>query len=61
METFKNEKEKRRYLQEKNLQRNKLIQEIKEALYEDIEQKKEISMLKKRDQLENYERGKNFH
>ena len=28
---------------------------------EDIDQKKEISLLKKKDQMENYERGKNFH
>ena len=34
---------------------------MKEALYEDVEQKKEINILKKKDQMENYERGKNFH
>lgn len=34
---------------------------MKEALYEDVEQKKEINFLKKKDQMENYERGKNFH
>uniref|UniRef100_A0A7S3CKU3 Uncharacterized protein n=1 Tax=Strombidium rassoulzadegani TaxID=1082188 RepID=A0A7S3CKU3_9SPIT len=54
------EQEKYQYLQQKNNQRAKLINEIKEALREDIEQKKEIYFLKKKDQLENYERGKNF-
>ena len=41
--------------------RGKLVEEIKEALKEDTDQRKEISMLKKKDQLENLERGKNFH
>ena len=54
-------KEKYKYLQEKDNQRTQLIHEIKEALQEDIDQKKEISLLKKKDQIENYERGKNFH
>ena len=49
------------YLRDKDDQRSKLIAEIKEALREDIDQKKEISLLKKKDQMENYERGKNFH
>jgi len=53
--------EKYRYLQQKDNQRSKLIHEIKEALQEDVDQKKEISLLKKKDQVENYERGKNFH
>ena len=55
------EKEKITYLREKDHQRNKIVSEIKEALWEDIEQKKEISLLKKKDQMENWERGKNFH
>jgi hypothetical protein len=38
-----------------------LISEIKDAIQEDIEQKKEISLLKKKDQIENLERGRNFH
>ena len=54
-------KEKYSYLNEKNEQRTKLISEIKEAIKEDIDLKKEISNLKKKDQLENLERGKNFH
>ena len=54
-------KDKYNYLQDKDQQRSQLIQEIKEALQEDVEQKKEISLLKKKDQLENLERGKNFH
>ena len=37
------------------------MNEIKEAFHEDVEQRKEITMLKKKDQMENYERGKNFH
>jgi hypothetical protein len=53
--------EKATYLRQKDRQRGKLITEIKEALKEDIDQKKEISLLKKKDQMENYERGKNFH
>jgi len=48
-------------LKEKDQQRNKIVGEIKEALWEDIEQKKEISLLKKKDQMENFERGRNFH
>ena len=48
-------------MRRKDAQRGKLITEIKEALKEDIDQKKEISLLKKKDQMENYERGKNFH
>jgi hypothetical protein len=34
---------------------------IKEAIREDIEEKKEISYLRKRDQIENLERSKNFY
>lgn len=48
-------------MKEKDQQRNKIVGEIKEALWEDIEQKKEISLLKKKDQMENFERGRNFH
>ena len=55
------QKDKYNYLNEKNEQRAKLIFEIKEAIKEDIDLKKEISNLKKKDQLENLERGKNFH
>ena len=40
---------------------NNLIKEVKEAFKEEVDQKKEISLLKKKDQIENYERGKNFH
>lgn len=38
-----------------------LIKEVKEAFKEEVDQKKEISLLKKKDQIENFERGKNFH
>ena len=41
--------------------KNVLIKEFKEAFEEEVDQKKEISLLKKKDQIENYERGKNFH
>lgn len=40
---------------------NNLIKEVKEAFREEVDQKKEISLLKKKDQIENFERGKNFH
>ena len=40
---------------------NNLIIQVKEAFKEEVDQKKEISLLKKKDQIENYERGKNFH
>ena len=40
---------------------NNLIKEFKDAFDEEVDQKKEISLLKKKDQIENYERGKNFH
>ena len=54
-------KEKYSYLKEKDETRSKLVNEIKEALHEDVEQRKEISLLKKKDQQENFERGRNFH
>ena len=53
-------KEKREYLIEKDKKRDELIKEVKDAFEEEVNQKKEISLLKKRDQQENYERGKNF-
>ena len=43
-------KEKFNYLKGKDEQRMNLISEIKDAIQEDIEQKKEISLLKKKDQ-----------
>ena len=43
-------KEKCNYLKGKDEQRMNLISEIKDAIQEDIEQKKEISLLKKKDQ-----------
>lgn len=54
-------KEQQESLRDKDKYRKNLINEIKEAIQEDIEQKKEISLLKKKDQIENLERGKNFH
>jgi len=42
-------KEKNQYYKQKDRQRGKLITEIKEALREDVDQKKEISLLKKKD------------
>lgn len=38
-----------------------MVEGLKEALYEDNEQRKEISMLKKLDQSENIKRSKNFY
>ena len=43
------QKEKTSYLKSKDKQKGQLITEIKEALREDIDQKKEISLLKKKD------------
>jgi len=40
---------------------NHLIKEVKDAMKEEVDQKKENSLLKKKDQIENFERGKNFH
>jgi transcriptional regulator of met regulon len=37
------------------------VAEVKQVLKEDIETKKEISMLRKADQEENYMRGQNIH
>lgn len=34
---------------------------MKDAIKEDIDLKKEISALRKKDQEENYQRGQNFH
>ena len=42
-------KEKIDYLVEKDQARSKIVSEIKDALWEDIEQKKEIYLLKKKD------------
>lgn len=42
-------KDKYDYLKEKNVQRGKLVTEVKLALKEDVDQKKEISLLKKKD------------
>ena len=53
-------KEQREYLIEKDKKRDELIREVKDAFEEEVNQKKEISLLKKRDQQENFERGKNF-
>jgi len=50
-----------KYLKEKDEKMNNLIHEIKAAIQEDIDQKKEIALLKKKDQMENLERGKNFN
>jgi len=43
------EKKKIKELQARNRQRDSLIKEVKVAIAEDIEQKKEISMLRKKD------------
>lgn len=41
--------------------RDQLIQDVKAALQEDQEKKKELSLLRKMDQEENFQRTKNFH
>ena len=46
---------------QKNNRREQLVVNVKEALREDIDQKKEIAILRKKDQEENYMRGQNFH
>jgi hypothetical protein len=55
------DREKRSELLNKDELKKQLLTEIKGAIQEDINQKKEISLLKKKDQMENLERGKNFH
>ena len=49
------------YLKEKSQEKSQLVNEVKEALREDHEQRREIAMLRKMDQEENFNRGKNFH
>lgn len=49
------------HLVENQARMDDLIKGLKDALKEEVDQKKEISLLKKKDQIENYERGKNFH
>ena len=56
-ELNKQEQEKFKYLMQKNNHRDQLVTDVKEALKEDIEQKKEISSLKRMDQQENFQRG----
>ena len=50
-----------REFKEKDKMKSQLLDELHNAIVEDTEQKKEISLLKKKDQQENLERGKNFH
>jgi hypothetical protein len=54
-------KERFNHLMERQEQMGNLMKEVREAYREEVDQKKEISLLKKKDQIENYERGKNFH
>eukprot|EP00347_Sterkiella_histriomuscorum_P000166 403376923 len=60
-ELSQKDKEKYTYLERRNKQRDDLIEEFYEAFKEDIEQKKELSFLKKIDQMENLQRTKNFY
>lgn len=60
-ELKKDESSKYSYYSAKNQRRDQLITDIKEALKEDNEQKKEIMELRRKDQRENYQRGLNFH
>ena len=54
------QKEKIYNLRERQKQRRNLIDEVKSAFEEEVNQKKEIQLLKKRDQQENLQRGKTF-
>lgn len=38
-----------------------MVSEVKDAIREDVEKKKELSLLRKLDQEENYHRSLNFH
>lgn len=52
------EKEKIDYLVKKDEARSQMLHDVKEAIMEDVEQKREISYLRKMDQEENYMRIK---
>jgi hypothetical protein len=41
--------------------REQLVADVKDALKEDMDKKKELSYLRKMDQEENYHRSMNFH
>ena len=55
------EKEKFAYLMNKDKDRDTSVQDIKQALMEDIHQRKEIAILRKMDQEENLRRGQHFN
>lgn len=55
------EKEKLDYLESRVKMREDMVGEVKEILKEDIDQRKEISYLRKLDQQENLLRSKNFY
>ncbi|CDW78402.1 UNKNOWN [Stylonychia lemnae] len=60
-EIMRKEIDKIRYLENRVKQRNDLIDEFYEAFKEDMDQKKELSFLRKIDQMENLQRTKNFY
>ena len=49
------------YYDSRNKERNDKVEHLKQAIKEDIETKKELTMLRKADQEENYMRGMNIH
>lgn len=55
------EKDKYAYLMDKDKQRDTSVQDLKIAMMEDIQQKKEIALLRKMDQEENLRRGQHFN
>eukprot|EP00347_Sterkiella_histriomuscorum_P010768 403374992 len=60
-EQVKRQKEQFNYYMQKQELRDQLAVDVKDALKEDIDKKKELSLLRKMDQEENYMRSMNFH
>ena len=60
-EVSRDHKDRIRYLQKKDRERDKLVAELKQALNEDNQQFRDINALKKKEQVENQTRSKNFH
>jgi len=54
-------REQQAYYEQKQKLRDQLIEEVREALREDNDKKKELAALRKQDQEENYMRSMNFH
>lgn len=54
-------REQHNYYQQKQALRDQLVTDVKEAIREDVDKKRELSLLRKMDQEENYMRSMNFH